>query len=93
MEEGRKRKRPPTGRPFPETGRSVIERVAKSPIRDLTLPGKGKASFSLSLQIIELRSESLIWAPRAGRIDDFLRSHQLLSRPMQQAPELFLPVP
>jgi len=58
---------------FPEN----LDRVAKSPIRDLTLPGKGKTSFSLSSRIKDLQPGSLIRAPRAGRVDDFLRSHQL----------------
>ncbi len=34
-------------------------------------------SFSLSLQINDLHYRSLIWAPRPGCVDDFLRSHQL----------------
>jgi len=35
-----------TGEIFPEI--VMLDRVAKSPVRDLTLPGKGKAWFSLS---------------------------------------------
>ena len=54
-----------------------FDRVVKSPIRDFSLHGKGKAWFSLSSQINDIRCESLIWAPRTGRVDDFLRSHQL----------------
>ncbi len=34
-------------------------------------------SFSLSSQINNLQRKSLIWAPHNGRVDDFLRSHQL----------------
>ena len=40
------------------------------------LHGKRKASFSLSSQNIDLRGKSLFCAPRVGRVDDFLRSHQ-----------------
>jgi hypothetical protein len=46
------------------------------------LHGKRKVSFSLSLQINDLFRQSLIWAPPSGRIDDFLRSHQLWSDPV-----------
>jgi len=45
-----------------------LDRVAKSPIRDFLLPGKGKTSFSLSSRIKDLQPESLIRTPRAGRV-------------------------
>ena len=53
---------------------SLIDRVAKSPIRDFSLHGKGKAWFSLFSRIHNLPSESWIRAPRAGPVDSFFRS-------------------
>ena len=50
----------------------------KKSSRDFLLLGKRKAWFSLSLQINDFQCQSLIWAPRAGRVDDFLRVHQIL---------------
>jgi len=48
-------------------------RVAKSPMQDLTLPGKGKTGFSLSSRIQDTTPESWIRAPRAGRGDAALQ--------------------
>jgi hypothetical protein len=49
------------------------------------LNGKRKVSFSLSLQINDLHHQSLIWAPRSGRVDDFLQSHQFSGQALQLA--------
>jgi len=65
---------PDPGGPHP--GRGIW--VAKSPMWYFLLHGKGKAGFSLSLRIKDVRYRSLIRAPRAGRVDHFLRGHQSL---------------
>jgi len=53
--------------------------------------GKGKTSFSLSSRIKDFQPASLIRAPRAGRVDDFLQSHQyfLMNRPGYQEKPFF----